>query len=553
VSAEKLLASLGLTVEEVREAARVLEAIVGDRGLLAGIPHEDRVRLLTAAGRIAFPSPLEARRLVKTFRRNKKQAKQDADRGLRAETGIRAARVAPVFVAPARVEALPASPGAEAPARELKTPKSCYVCKAEFRRLHFFYDAMCPDCAAFNYEKRFQAARLDGRVALITGSRLKIGYQAALKMLRAGATVIATTRFPHDSAARYAREADFEEWKDRLHVHGLDLRHAPSVELFCRFVEQRWDRLDVLVNNAAQTVRRPPGFYAHLLDFESMEPRALSVEIRPLLRDHEECVQALSSAPALAAGDHPFDGGGLFATDRREPERRAERDSLPRSERGVWGVRRSTPQLKKGAGIGIRASAAMSQLAYAFDESEMARGVFPEGERDADLQQVDLRTRNTWRLTLAEVATPELLEVQLINAVAPFILCSRLKGLMTRQPSRDKHIVNVSAMEGVFSRGTKTDKHPHTNMAKAALNMMTLTSARDYVLDGIHMNAVDTGWVTDEDPAVHAQRKKEELDFQPPLDVVDGAARVCDPFFSGLLTGEHGWGRFLKDYKPSSW
>ena len=71
-------------------------------------------------------------------------------------------------------------------------------------------------------------------------------------------------------------------------------------------------------------------------------------------------------------------------------------------------------------------------------------------------------------------------------------------------------------MEGIFSRGTKTDRHPHTNMAKAALNMMTLTSARDYVRDGIHMNAVDTGWVTDEDPALHATRKRDELDFQPP-------------------------------------
>jgi NAD(P)-dependent dehydrogenase (short-subunit alcohol dehydrogenase family) len=146
-----------------------------------------------------------------------------------------------------------------------------------------------------------------------------------------------------------------------------------------------------------------------------------------------------------------------------------------------------------------------------------------------------------------------MLEVQLVNAVAPFILCARLKALMMRVPTGDRHIVNVSAMEGVFSRGPKTDKHPHTNMAKAALNMMTLTAARDYVGHGIHMNAVDTGWVTDEDPAVHADRKRQELDFQPPLDVVDGAARICDPFFSGLLTGIHLHGKFLKDYKPSSW
>jgi NAD(P)-dependent dehydrogenase (short-subunit alcohol dehydrogenase family) len=204
-------------------------------------------------------------------------------------------------------------------------------------------------------------------------------------------------------------------------------------------------------------------------------------------------------------------------------------------------------------GAGITASSELSQVRYAYDDATRRADLFPDGRVDADLQQVDLRHQNTWRLALAEVPTPEMLEVQLVNAVAPFILCARLKALMLRVPTKDKHIVNVSAMEGIFSRGTKTDKHPHTNMAKAALNMMTLTAARDYVTDGIHMNAVDTGWVTDEDPAVHAERKKQELDFQPPLDIVDGASRVCDPFFSGLTTGVHVFGKFLKDYKPSAW
>jgi NAD(P)-dependent dehydrogenase (short-subunit alcohol dehydrogenase family) len=156
-------------------------------------------------------------------------------------------------------------------------------------------------------------------------------------------------------------------------------------------------------------------------------------------------------------------------------------------------------------------------------------------------------------MALADVPAPEMLEVQLVNSVAPFILCSKLKSLMMRVPSRDKHIVNVSAMEGQFSRYTKTDKHPHTNMAKAALNMMTFTSAPDYAEHGIFMNAVDTGWVTDEDPLHHAERKQREADFQPPLDIVDGAARICDPFFSGLLTGEHVFGKFLKDYQPVPW
>jgi len=137
--------------------------------------------------------------------------------------------------------------------------------------------------------------------------------------------------------------------------------------------------------------------------------------------------------------------------------------------------------------------------------------------------------------------------------VAPFIINARLKPLMTNVATQDKHIVNVSAMEGQFYRTFKSDRHPHTNMAKASLNMMTRTSALDYIEDGIHMNSVDTGWVTDEDPALIAERKREIHRFHPPLDIVDGAARIVDPIFSGILSGEHIWGQFLKDYKITDW
>ncbi len=504
---------------DIRRATELLEAIAADRALLAGVPLPMRQALLIAAGRVSRPQSYQEKRLVKALRRARRRRDEAADREVRAETGIRVAREAPVFVPPS--PALPAG-AAKAPPRELKTPKSCYVCKEEFTRLHHFYDALCPACAELSYAKRYQTASLAGRVGLVTGARVKIGYQVALKMLRAGSGVIATTRFPGDAAARYSREPDFAEWKDRLHVHGLDLRHSPSVEIFARYVEHAFDRLDILVNNACQTVRRPPAFYAHLLANESRPASDLPEEIRGLLRSHEALKAALDGGRSLPAGPE-VDSTGLLA----------------------WHGGRG--------GIGITSSSVLSQVRYSYDDATRRSDLFPDGHVDADLQQVDLRKLNSWRLALAEVPTPEMLEVQLVNAVAPFILCARLKALMMRHSAGDRHIVNVSAMEGIFSRGTKTDKHPHTNMAKAALNMLTLTAARDYVNAGIHVNAVDTGWVTDEDPAVHADRKKEELDFQPPLDVVDGAARVCDPFFSGLLTGVHVFGKFLKDYKPSGW
>jgi NAD(P)-dependent dehydrogenase (short-subunit alcohol dehydrogenase family) len=213
----------------------------------------------------------------------------------------------------------------------------------------------------------------------------------------------------------------------------------------------------------------------------------------------------------------------------------------------------ATPVLGElGDFVGLNAAPSLSQVPVAPEDLGTGLRLFPKGQLDADLQQVDLRTVNSWRLALHEVGTVELLEVQLVNAIAPFVLNARLKALMLRHHTDDKHIVNVSAVEGQFHRQYKTSKHPHTNMAKAALNMMTRTSADDYVRDGVHMNSVDTGWVTDEDPS-HIARRKTDEGFHPPLDIVDGAARIVDPIFGGLNSGTHVWGLFLKDYKPVPW
>lgn len=504
--------------EEIKKCISTLKALSKDTTQLANLPEGQRIELLKVTGEISRPDRAERKKRNKAVNKAQNLATLEKDRRARNSTGIRNARVDATFTAPRRIEFDPA--GSEQKAEELNSSRNCYVCKEEFTSLHFFYDTMCKKCGDLNYSKRFQTASLLGQVALITGARVKIGYQATLLMLRAGATVIATTRFPVNAANRYSQEDGYAEWGDRLHIHGLDLRHIPSVEIFAGYVEQQYGRLDILINNAAQTVRRPPGFYAHLMAEEKNGSRVLPEGAQKLLEDHETCKEQLAcfcssnndTVPALPAAWHD-----------------------------------------QGPGIGLRESARLSQVPYNHDSTLLSEEIFPKGKLDADLQQVDMSRINSWRLKLGEIPITEMLEVQLINSVAPFVLCNRLVTLMRRDHTGQKHIVNVTAMEGKFFRFKKDERHPHTNMAKAALNMMTHTSAEDLARDGIYMNAVDTGWVTDEDPLELSELKQKVHDFQPPLDIVDGAARVCDPFFDGILTGEHWSGKFLKDYFPIDW
>ncbi|MBN9240624.1 MAG: short-chain dehydrogenase [Micrococcales bacterium 70-64] len=439
---------------------------------------------------------------VKKERRLEKRAGiADADRAVIAATATGA---------PDRIDdetrGIPIATRLETPtAGTLIKARACYICKKPYTVVDAFYHQLCPDCAAMSHAKRDARTDLTGRRALLTGGRAKIGMYIALRLLRDGAHTTITTRFPRDAVRRFSSLPDSGEWIHRLKVVGIDLRDPAQVIGLAEDVAAAGP-LDILINNATQTVRRSPGAYQPLVDAE-LAPLPDGPLPELVTFGHTNDAHPLALQQSVAS--HPI----LAAASARADE---------------------LTELAMSAG-----SSSLERLAAgtAID----AGGLVP-----------DLDHSNSWVQRVEEVEPLELLEVQLANSTAPFILISKLRPSMASSPARRKYVVNVSAMEGVFGRGYKGPGHPHTNMAKAAVNMLTRTSAREmFETDRILMTSVDTGWITDERPHPTKVRLAEE-GFHAPLDLVDGAARVYDPVVRGEA-GEDVFGVFLKDYAPGAW
>lgn len=359
---------------------------------------------------------------------------------------------------------------------DLNISAKCYACNTEYNQLHFFYHRLCPNCAEEHYHYRQLETNFEDFQVIITGGRVKIGYATALKFLRSKAKVLVSTRFPATAWELFSKESDFEVWQQNLTIYGLDLRNLKAVYQFVDYCRETLSHIDILVNNAAQTIKYTTEYYQpliqkeqqYLIDFKN--PKLLANETPPIIEQNQ-----------LLSATSP--------------------QSIPMNRFG---------------------------------------------------QPVDYRDKNSWNSKLEEIELEELLEVNLINHISPYVMISGLKKLILKSEKEHRFIINVTSSEGQFSYGNKTIFHPHTNMTKAALNMLTRTSGADFVKEKIYMNAVDVGWVST--GAYEAKRARLFDNLQiPPLDSVDGAMRIIHPILETQNGNAELYGKLLKNYRVVDW
>ncbi|KAJ3242612.1 hypothetical protein HDU81_000057 [Chytriomyces hyalinus] len=564
--------------QELQSAVKVMEAINSNRELKKYAASDIHMRRLLAASQLARSPRQKYHDSVAELQKTRRAQQRLEDRRVLNQAGIRVRRQASRPYGSEKGLAMPLLEDGEyevkgavnepisqsQPSHRLQGTLECHICRQRSKTCHPFYDRLCFVCGSLNFSKREAVVDMTSRVCLVTGARVKIGFETALKLLRCNASkVIITTRFPHDAARRFIAQPDSNSFKGRLKIYGADFRDLNMLRSLCAHIRETETRLDVLINNAAQTVRKPPAFYEHLVPGEGFGtlPSAVTNIIDVFIAATQQNVEGhtfISSShpssqdPKLLAGNTPNHESNLTASSP---------SSLPVSLLG-------SPTMSIGV---TSASTAMSQLSVLPEDvlpALLRRELFPPNQYDQHGQQLDLRPTNSWVQDITQVHSMEMIECHAINTFAPWILITELKPLMdgTAAPSAnvdtfaqmdqdnsnlwDRYIVNVSAMEGQFYR-QKSTCHPHTNMAKAALNMMTRTSAKGFSETGIFMTCVDTGWVTNENPR---QRESDEFQrMQPPLDEVDGAMRVLDPVFLGVKNEKRFWGVFLKNYSLTHW
>ena len=419
----------------------------------------------------------------------------------------------------------------------------CYICKKKLKtnNISKFYGRLCQKCGDYNYSFRTMKLDLTGRIAIVTGGRVKIGFHIVKKLLSYGCKVITTTRFPNDALLRFKAEHDYDIWKNNLMIYPIDFRIFQSTVNFVNYIKNNFTHIDFLINNAAQTIRRSTEYYEYLIPNEI---KKLSDEDNKNIIKTEYIELKKQISENL---DKNKNIDNIDINKKEQIENNFEKKELFNSLVSL---------MKKDNKINeeiLPLSVIASQIKI-MEEKEHPH-VYVMG---SDGQPYDFtKGKSSWNFELDEIPFQEFTEVQIINAWTPYYLCAKLKPMLNKSPFKDKYIINVTAFEGIFNHKKKST-HVHTNMAKAALNMLTRTCGKYLEKENIYMTCVDTSWVSymNEMNKIMDDETKEDCEFEMacvPLDELDGAMRVLHPIIEGIKNKKYFSGVLLKDYTISNW
>lgn len=399
----------------------------------------------------------------------------------------------------------------------LRTSRRCYICRHLLlpSDAHHLYASLCRPCGTFNLSASELSVpshlNLFGKTVLVTGGRINLGFHTARRLLRCGANVIVSSRYPRDAELRFSRQHDFDEWSPRLRVVGADFRTAKDAFQLVTTVKrllQEWtnSKLDILINNAAQT----------LTDSIKSEVKAITREED--LR--EEVGKNSISSRRVLDSNHPYEPkvrGGMLASwaGLEGPMTKLEIDN------GV-----SNPDANSSAESKINAK---------------QKGLSGSAE--------ETMGKSSWVQTANEIPYEDIISAFSVNSFVPLILCRELLPLMGNEMSIGTttvrplgYIINVSSREGIFEDGKgKREYHVHTNMSKAAINMITETEAGAAWKRRVAMNSVDPGYMS--------AAPEFQSEGGCPIGFEDGAARIMWPIAIGeQKDGMIIRGRFLKHF-----